>query len=86
MHYFCSILICITRLYVKMNILFFFSIIYNDHLSLTFIEARKLNLHIYKSFFPYIFICIYMCVCVTYRPQVSTLNSILHSVYLGEPI
>jgi hypothetical protein len=31
-------------------------------------------------------ILLYMYVCVTYRPRVSTLNSILHSVYLGEPI
>jgi hypothetical protein len=34
------------------------------------------------------FLSVYFCICmcVTYRPRVSTLNSILPSVYLGEPI
>ncbi len=63
-HYFCSILICITRLDVKMNILFF-SIIYNDHISLTFTEARTLNLNINAEIsFPYIIVSV--CVCVSH--------------------
>jgi hypothetical protein len=61
--YFVSILICFTRWYVKMNILVILSIIYRNHLSLTIIEARKLNSYICKTVFS-ICICLSMCVCV----------------------
>ena len=44
-----------------------FKIIYNDQLSLTFIEARKLNLNICKNVFPSTFALYLSLVAHEYR-------------------
>ena len=60
-YYFCSILICLRRLYVKMNILFFFNNLLWSYISHIY-WSEKIELEYMQKFLFRILLYVYMCV------------------------